>query len=113
MIDLQGWMYWQQSDKSSILGKPAWKRRWIVLTPDSIFIYKTDKVQCRVTVLADWDFRKQRIHRLWHMLSQALKLALCLSQPRNPLPRFPSFQIRIVRQMIRDQTEPAQAPLPP
>jgi hypothetical protein len=45
MIDLQGWMYWQASEKTSILGKPSWKRKWIVLTPDAIFIYKSDKVR--------------------------------------------------------------------
>ena len=44
MIDLQGWMYWQASEKTSILGKSSWKRKWIVLTPDAIFIYKSDKV---------------------------------------------------------------------
>ena len=44
MIDLQGWMYWQATDKSSILGKPLWKRRWVVLTPDAIFVYKHEKV---------------------------------------------------------------------
>jgi len=44
MIDLQGWMYWQATDKSSILGKPLWKRRWVVLTPDAIFVYKNEKV---------------------------------------------------------------------
>src|SRR5437762_7427746 len=45
MIDLQGWMYWQASDRISILGKPVWKRRWVVLTPDSLFIHKSDKVR--------------------------------------------------------------------
>jgi hypothetical protein len=44
MIDLQGWMYWQVSDRTNILGKAPWKRRWVVLTPDAIFIYKSEQV---------------------------------------------------------------------
>jgi len=59
MIDLQGWMYWQASEKTSILGKPSWKRKWIVLTPDAIFIYKSDKVRGLILMEADFVGRFQ------------------------------------------------------
>lgn len=62
MIDLQGWMYWQAPEKSSILGKPSWKRRWVVLTPDAIFVYKSDKV-CITQFYANFFYRKDLVHQ--------------------------------------------------
>jgi hypothetical protein len=75
MIDLQGWMYWQASEKTSILGKSSWKRKWIVLTPDAIFIYKSDKVLALGLSEADC-FRKGPIHQLLLIRSPASILAL-------------------------------------
>lgn len=76
MIDLQGWMYWQASEKTSILGKTSWKRKWIVLTPDAIFIYKSDKVIDLGSPEADC-FRKGPIRQLLRTRSPASILALC------------------------------------